>query len=109
MKKIRKLFLALCFISSHAFSNDPFTSGNESANILLNHFKGNIESTITNPIANGGTLSSVDGKISGNATLTCNDKNIEFLTLSYTGDDFINIVISMDRDGDCIKDSNFSF
>lgn len=109
MKKIQKLFLALCFIASHAFSNDPFTSGNESANILLNHFKGNIESTITNPIANGGTLSSVDGKISGNATLTCNDKNVEFLTLSYTGDDFINIVISMDRDGDGIKDSNYSF
>lgn len=109
MKHLKIAFFGLCFLTSSAFSNDPFASGNENANTLLNHFKGNIESTITNPIANGGTLSSIDVKSSGNASLTCNNKSVEFLNLSYSGSDFININVSMDRDGDGIKESNYSF
>lgn len=47
--------LFLCFIANLAFGNS-FANGNKTANDLLNHFKSNMEATITTPIANGGDI-----------------------------------------------------
>lgn len=100
--------LFLCFIANLAFGNS-FANGNKTANDLLNHFKSNMEATITTPIANGGILSSVDGSSSGSASITCNKKSVEFLNISYTGSDGINISVSMDKNADGIKESNYFF
>ncbi|GEM_PF-4047534 len=109
MKKLQTIFLAFCCITSYALSNDAFVSGSESANSLLNHFKGNMDTTITSPITNGSALKSVDGESSGKVSLTCNGKSVEFLNIAYTGSDFINISVSMDTNGNGIKKSHYSF
>ena len=69
MKKLQTIFLAFCCITSYALSNDAFVSGSESANSLLNHFKGNMDTTITSANTNGSALKSVDGESSGKVSL----------------------------------------
>ena len=86
----------------------------EFASDILNHFKGDLGSTINAPLSSNAPIVSVDGKSKGVVSLTCDEnnpdkKNVEYLNISYNGSDDIYISVSVDRNLDGVKEGNFTF
>lgn len=108
MKKALSLaFCSLSFLIA-ADINDGASFGAE----ILGHFKNNMNATINEPITNGGTITSVDGKSSGSGKIVCEEtKNADYISVSYNvgSNSNIEISIAIDENLDKKNDRNFYF
>jgi len=104
--------LALYFSPWSLFATDDsnWTSGKSLGTSMLNYFKSDMSTTISNPITTETQLSTVDGSKQGNAQLICSEGNSkEYLAITYSGTSDISITFQMDKNLDGTKESSWNF
>lgn len=98
-----KLFFFLLLASSSLFAQD--TTGNTSRNYVVSNFN----SAIANPMTTDTNFTTMDGKKSFKANLTCGSSTVSFLEITYTGTSDINVTVKLDKNLDGIKESTYNF
>lgn len=99
------LFALLCFADETAKQASEL--GKSLGSDLSGFFENNMDS-MGKAIQNEGTISSVDGKSTGDASMVCGKKG-DFLRLSYNGSGNVNLKVEIDDDLDGKWDRNFNF
>ena len=95
----------LCFADETAKQASEI--GKSLGSDLSGFFENNMDS-MGKAIQNEGTISSVDGKSTGDASMVCGKKG-DFLRLSYNGSGNVNLKVEIDDDLDGKWDRNFNF
>lgn len=95
----------LCFADETAKQASEI--GKNLGSDLSGFFENNMDS-MGKAIQNQGTISSVDGKSTGDASMVCGKKG-DFLRLSYSGSGSVNLKVEIDDDLDGKWDRNFNF
>lgn len=98
-----KLFFFLLLAGSSLLAQD--TTGNTSRNYVVSNFN----SAIANPMTTDTNFTTMDGKKSFKANLTCGSSTVSFLEITYTGTSDINVTVKLDKNLDGIKESTYNF
>lgn len=90
-------------------AGDAGFDGNAFGSQLKSYFQNNQDLAI-NSVANGGVVTTLDGKQQGSAKLVCDQgQSGEFLNISYTGTSDINIQVKLDKNVDGKVDKIWNF
>lgn len=97
------VFLLLGFAQDYDFSD--FTN-NISSKM---HNKDYIKNNFLNPATGNGKTKTLDGKVTLDTHVTCDDVSNPYLIISISGSSDIDITIKVDKEADGIIDKTFSF
>lgn len=107
---MKNIIFTMSFCALLCFADDATNASEVGKNLgsSLKDFVENNMDSMSLAVQNQGTLSSVDGKSSGDASLMCG-KSGDFMRISYSGSGNINLKVELDDDLDGKWDRTFSF
>ena len=80
-------------------------TGNNTRNYVVKNFTNNI----ANPLTSDTNFTTMDGKKTFKANISCGNSTKSFLEISYTGTSDINVSVKLDKDLNGSKESLFNF
>lgn len=90
--------------------DESWRAGKSAGRSTLNYFKGDMNSTINQPMTTEQELQSLDGSQRGEAKLICSEgKSKEYMSIGYSGSNDIDISVQVDKNLDGIKETSWSY